>query len=186
MSARSINPASFGEDARGNLYVVDIDGEVFRLTPTVASSDVNDTLRGLGGNDRLFGGAGADLLDGGTGADFLNGGAGDDFIVYRPGDGADLVFGFVTGAGSEDRISVSAFANITSFADVLSHATQVDADTVINFGSGDTLTLRKWCAAASARTTSCSRRRATAASRRTATCNSTAAPAWTRSRSASG
>ena len=99
-------PTSFGEDARGNLYVVDIDGEIFRLTPTVASADVNDTLRGLAGNDRLFGGTGGDLLDGGTGADFLNGGGGDDFIVYRPGDGADTVFGLVTGAGSEDRISL--------------------------------------------------------------------------------
>ena len=85
---------------------------------------------------------GGDLLDGGPGADFLNGGGGDDFIVYRPGDGADTVFGLVTGAGSEDRISVSAFAGIASFADVLSHATQVDADTVIDFGGGDTLTLR--------------------------------------------
>ena len=26
-------PASFGEDARGNLYIVDLDGEIFRLTP---------------------------------------------------------------------------------------------------------------------------------------------------------
>ena len=140
--ARSNSPASFGEDARGNLYVVDIDGEIFRLTQTVVSSDVNDTLRGFAGNDRLFGGNGGDLLDGGTGADFLNGGGGDDFIVYRPGDGADTVFGLVTGAGSEDRISLAAFASIGSLADVLSHATQVNADTVIDFGGGDTLTLR--------------------------------------------
>jgi hypothetical protein len=75
------------------------------------------------------------------------------FIVYRPGDGADTVFGFVAGAGSEDRISVSAFPGIASFADVLSHATQVNADTVINLGGGDTLILRNWCAAISARTT---------------------------------
>ena len=102
-------PASFGEDARGNLYIVDIGGEVFRLTPErVTSSDVGDTLSGGGGNDRLFGGAGTDLLDGGTGADFLNGGAGDDRFIYRPGDGADVIFGFAAGAGSEDRINVSA------------------------------------------------------------------------------
>ena len=47
-----------------------------------------------------------------------------------------------TGAGSEDRISLAAFANIGSLADVLSHATQVNSDTVIDFGGGDTLTLR--------------------------------------------
>ena len=49
------NPASFGEDARGNLYVVDIDGEVYRLSPTVNSSDLGDALAGGAGNDRLFG-----------------------------------------------------------------------------------------------------------------------------------
>jgi glucose/arabinose dehydrogenase len=135
-------PASFGEDGRGNLYIVDILGEVFRLTPTVTSSDVGDTLLGFGGNDRLFGGAGPDLLDGGTGADFLNGGAGDDRFVYRLGYGADVIFGFVTGNGSEDRVKLGAFANVDSFADILALATQVDADTVINFGGGDTLTLR--------------------------------------------
>ncbi len=135
-------PASFGEDARGNLYVVDIDGEVYRLTPSVASSDAGDSLTGLGGNDRLFGGAGPDLLDGGTGADFLNGGAGDDRFIYRPGYGADVIFGLAVGAGSEDRIGVSTFQNITSLADVLALATQVGSDTVINFGGGDTLTLR--------------------------------------------
>ena len=27
------NPSSFGEDGRGNLYIVDFDGEIFRLTP---------------------------------------------------------------------------------------------------------------------------------------------------------
>jgi glucose/arabinose dehydrogenase len=135
-------PASFGEDARGNLYIVDISGEIFRLTPSAISSDAGDTLTGLGGNDRLFGGAGPDVLDGGIGADFLNGGAGDDRFIYRPGDGADVIFGFSAGAGSEDRINLTAFATVTSFASVLAVATQVGADTVINFGSGDTLTLR--------------------------------------------
>ena len=135
-------PASFGEDARGNLYIVDITGEVFLLTPSVASLDAGDSLTGLGGNDRLFGGAGPDLLDGGTGADFLNGGAGDDRFIYQPGYSADLIFGFAAGAGSEDRINLSAFQNITSLADVLALATQVGSDTVINFGGGDALTLR--------------------------------------------
>ena len=130
-------PASFGEDARGNLYVVDITGEVFRLTPTVSSSDTRDALSGGAGNDRLFGGAGSDLLDGGTGADFLNGGAGDDRFVYRLGGyGADVIFGFVAGAGSEDRVVFSGFSGPLTFA------TQVGTDTVFDFGGGNTLTLR--------------------------------------------
>jgi glucose/arabinose dehydrogenase len=137
------NPASFGEDGRGNLSIVDIaDGEVYRLTPTVTSSDLGDTLTGGAGNDRLFGGAGPDILVGGSGADFLNGGAEDDRFVYAPGNGADLIFGFAAGPGTDDRIDLSAFHNITSLTDILGRGTQVGADTVINFGGGDTLTLQ--------------------------------------------
>ena len=61
------NPTSFGEDGRGNLYLTDFDGDVFRLTPLVASADQADTLRGFAGDDMLFGGSGNDLLDGGLG-----------------------------------------------------------------------------------------------------------------------
>jgi len=136
------NPSSFGEDGRGNLYVVDIDGEVYRLTPTVSSSDLGDALTGGAGDDRLFGGAGPDSLDGGTGTDFLNGGAGDDRFSYAPGYGADTIFGFAAGAGSEDNINLGPFQNVSTFADILARATQAGSDTVINFGGGDTLTLR--------------------------------------------
>jgi glucose/arabinose dehydrogenase len=76
------NPSSFGEDAAGNLYLVDFDGEIFRLTPNVASADSGDSLAGLGGNDLLFGGSGDDVLDGGAGSDTLNGGNGFDRASY--------------------------------------------------------------------------------------------------------
>jgi len=136
------NPSSFGEDGRGNLYLVDVDGEIYRLTPTVASSDLGDTLSAGAGNDRLFGGAGPDSLDGGIGADFLNGGLGDDRFTYRPGYGADVIFAFAAGPNTEDKVDVTAFLSVGTFADVLARATQVGSDTVINFGGGDTLTLR--------------------------------------------
>ena len=108
----------------------------------MTSSDLGDTLTGGAGNDRLFGGAGPDILIGGSGADFLNGGAGDDRFVYAPGNGADLIFGFAAGAGTDDRIDLSAFQNITSLTDILGRATQAGSDTVIDFGGGDTLTLQ--------------------------------------------
>src|SRR5262245_36406660 len=76
------NPTSFGEDARGNLYLTDFDGEVFRLTPTVASADQADVLHGLAGDDMLFGGSGNDTLDGGPGADIMLGGTGSDTADY--------------------------------------------------------------------------------------------------------
>jgi glucose/arabinose dehydrogenase len=74
------HPSSFGEDAFGNLYVVDFDGEIFRLTPRVTSADRNDTLRGGGGDDMIFGGSGNDRLFGQSGADILDGGLGDDLL----------------------------------------------------------------------------------------------------------
>jgi glucose/arabinose dehydrogenase len=46
--------SSFGEDGAGNLYAVDIEGEVFRLSPRSTSSDQGDTLRGGGGDDSLY------------------------------------------------------------------------------------------------------------------------------------
>jgi glucose/arabinose dehydrogenase len=80
------NPASFGQDGAGNLYLVDIDGDIFRLTPNAPSGDAADTLRGLGGDDMLFGGSGNDTLEGGDGNDELQGGAGADRLAGGNGD----------------------------------------------------------------------------------------------------
>jgi streptogramin lyase len=93
------NPSSFGEDARGNLYVVDFDGDIFKLTPTVASADQGDILNGLAGNDMLFGGSGNDTLIGGAGADTLIGGPGIDGADYSASPSAVNVNLF-TGRGS--------------------------------------------------------------------------------------
>ncbi|MFL5073732.1 MAG: hypothetical protein ACJ8DS_00565 [Microvirga sp.] len=90
------NPSSFGEDARGNLYLVDFDGDVFRLTPQVASADQGDDLRGGGGDDMVFGGSGADRVFGEAGRDALDGGPGDDLL--DGGEGADQILG---GAGAD-------------------------------------------------------------------------------------
>ena len=90
------NPSSFGEDARGNLYLVDFDGDIFRLTPQVASADQGDDLRGGGGDDMVFAGSGADRVFGEAGRDALDGGPGDDLL--DGGEGADQIFG---GAGAD-------------------------------------------------------------------------------------
>ncbi|HEY0834950.1 MAG TPA: PQQ-dependent sugar dehydrogenase, partial [Azospirillum sp.] len=86
--------ASFGEDAHGNLYVVDFDGELFRLTPggaAGAGADAADDLRAGDGADMVFAGAGADAVYGDAGDDELHGHDGDDTLFG--GDGADVVFG---------------------------------------------------------------------------------------------
>jgi Ca2+-binding RTX toxin-like protein len=100
-----------------------------------------DTLKGGEGTDVLLGGAGNDILDGEQGDDQVIGGDGDDTYIYRPGSAADTFNGFVAGLNTVDHVDISAFTGITSFAQVLSLATQVGEDTVIDFGGGDVLTL---------------------------------------------
>jgi hypothetical protein len=90
------NPSSFGEDVFGRLYIVDYDGEVFRLTPTVGSADLPDAIDGGGGNDVIFGGSGSDTLGGGSGHDILHGGPGGELITG--GSGNDFIDG---GSGTD-------------------------------------------------------------------------------------
>ncbi len=88
--------SSFGLDQSGNLYVVSLSGDVFRIDPSTASADGNDTLSGGDGADELHGGAGNDVLLGGTGRDQIFGGFGDD--VLTGGKGGDILWG---GAGDD-------------------------------------------------------------------------------------
>ena len=114
------------------------------------------TIDGLAGNDvidasalsagqialTINGGAGNDRITGSGGNDIFNGGADDDTFIFGPGGGADTIVGFVAGANTEDRIDLKAFAAIQDFTAVLALATQVGADTVLNFGAGNTVTLQ--------------------------------------------
>jgi glucose/arabinose dehydrogenase len=102
-------PTAFGEDAHGNLYLVDLFGAVYRLTPNAISNDQGDTISGLGGADTLFGGAGADRLDGGTGPDILNGNDGADILIG--GAGKDQLSGG-TGGDAADYSSSPAGVNV--------------------------------------------------------------------------
>jgi len=114
------NPTSFGEDARGNLYITDFDGEVFRLTPTVPSADQADVLRGLGGDDMLFGGSGNDRLNGGPGADTLIGGPGIDTADYSSsaaGVSVSLLSGLGSG-GDAQKDTLGGIGNIVGSAQV--------------------------------------------------------------------
>jgi Ca2+-binding RTX toxin-like protein len=99
------NPTSFGEDLSGNLYLTDIDGDVFRLTPNAVSNDVGDVLYGLAGDDIIYGGTGNDRLNGGTGVDVMNGGAGDD--TYYVDNSSDQVNEAVNGGTDTIVTSVS-------------------------------------------------------------------------------
>ncbi|MEP4380245.1 MAG: choice-of-anchor C family protein, partial [Alphaproteobacteria bacterium] len=103
----------------------------------------NDTLLGGRHEDVLLGGAGDDTLNGGSHEDFLAGGDGDDLFVFandESEDDGDIIGDFEAGAGTEDRIDVSAFG-FTDLADLLASTTDVGADTVIDLDTDDSLTL---------------------------------------------
>ena len=102
------NISSFGEDASGNLYIVDIDGDIFRLDASGGSSDLGDRLFGNGGADIIFGGEGNDVISGGADADRLDGGNGNDRLSGNSGN--DVLFGRngddrLEGGSGNDRMS---------------------------------------------------------------------------------
>ena len=96
----------------------------------------NDNLFGNEGSDTLTGGSGLDRLNGGAGADRLTGGSAADTFVFSAANGRDTVTDF---AGNDFiEISASMAANFTA---VMSHAQQIGADIVFDFGGGDQLVL---------------------------------------------
>lgn len=146
------NISSFGEDGFGNLYLVDFDGEIFRLTPALVSADARDILRGLAGDDVLVGGTGDDDLFGGAGADLLRGGEGFDSARYDDAP-AGVTASLSSGGGSGGEAAGDRFISIealfgSDFADSLtgSGAANVldgrDGDDRISGGGGpDTIGL---------------------------------------------
>ena len=102
----------------------------------------NDVLEGRSGNDFIKGDGGNDFLIGGDGVDSLQGGAGDDTFIFNPDGDNDFIGGFVTGAGTDDVIRLQGYgAAFDEFSEVMSAASQVGANVVIDFGGGDTITL---------------------------------------------
>ena len=119
--------SNFGAGSAGAKNLTGTDGN-----DSFIGSDEGDTLSGEGGDDRLQGGLGDDTLMGGDG---------DDLFVFADGDGADTISDFTAGAGSDDVIDLMNVTGADSFADVQNAASQSGADTQIDFGNGDTITL---------------------------------------------
>jgi Ca2+-binding RTX toxin-like protein len=90
---------------------------------------------GAAGNDTLIGGKGNDVLYGGQGNDRLTGGQNADIFVIEASSGNDRVTDF-TGA---DRIRFEASSGVDSFSDLT--ITQVGRDTLITWGTADSLVL---------------------------------------------
>ncbi len=92
----------------------------------------NIILTGGSGEDSLSGGSGSDILVGGGGNDALLGGSGNDTYKFSPGFGNDSV---TDEAGSADQISGFSIGN-------LSNAAKQGDDLVLDFYSGDTVTVK--------------------------------------------
>jgi Ca2+-binding RTX toxin-like protein len=93
-------------------------------------------LEGGDGDDVLIGGAGDGILDGGAGDDVLLGGDGNDTFL----NGEITIQDFQAGMGSDDRIDLGSIDGL-SFDWLISHATMVDANAVLDLGNGEQLTL---------------------------------------------
>jgi Ca2+-binding RTX toxin-like protein len=111
--------ASFGTDNANNLYVVTLEGGIYRLDPGIAAGDTADRLDGGAGNDRLYGGMGNDLLIGGTGNDILNGGPDNDTMrggagndTYVVNSASDVVDESAPGSGGFDTVQSALSVNL--------------------------------------------------------------------------
>ncbi len=103
-----------------------------------ASGD--DVLNGGPGDDYMNGLSGNDTLTGFGGNDTLIGDEGDDLFVIGPGDGQDIISDFTPGAGTDDRIDLTAFG-FANFNAILDRSSDAGADVVVDLDNGDQVTL---------------------------------------------
>lgn len=103
----------------------------------------DDKLYGGSGQDKLFGGNDADRLDGGKGNDQMRGEGGRDKFVFKIKSGDDLIRDFGDG---KDRLLLDdkLFGNISEEQVVNRYADVVGNKIVMDFGSGDKLTLNNY------------------------------------------
>ena len=99
---------------------------------------LTNRLRGGDGRDTLSGGDGRDTLDGGSGDDRLTGGTGADHFSFGPAMGHDLITDF---ANDSDTVELLGIAGVLTVAQALSHASQIGADVLFDFGTDGSLTL---------------------------------------------
>jgi Ca2+-binding RTX toxin-like protein len=72
----------------------------------------------------------------------MTGGGNNDRFDFSGTIGADRINGFNSGAGVADVIRITGYgAALNSFAEILAATTQVGADSVINLGGANTITL---------------------------------------------
>ena len=96
-------------------------------------------ITGGAGSDTLTGGGGSDTLTGQGGDDILTGGSQADHFVFGPAMGHDEITDF---ADDTDLIVLQGIAGVQDVAQALSHASQIGADVVFDFGTAGGFVLR--------------------------------------------
>jgi hypothetical protein len=143
-----VSTSAAGVQGNGGSYypVVSADGNelVFKSQATnLVSGDTNGAedifVKQLTGNDTIIGGAGNDIIAGLGGNDTLTGGLGYDIFVFAPAGGADTITDFTHAQG--DKLYFTGFGNFHSAADVIAASSVSGGNTVINLGSGNSVTL---------------------------------------------
>jgi len=110
----------------------------YTATDSQGASDTDTVTVHQVSSSTITGAGTDDILIGGSTNDILTGGAGDDIFVFRSGGGQDTVTDFGNGADVLDFADVMGFDD---FADVQGAMSQSGADTVVDLGGGDQLTL---------------------------------------------
>lgn len=103
--------------------------------PITTFSDISATYSLTAGNDTLIGGRGNDTLYGGHGNDVLTGSQNSDRFVIEANSGNDRITDFA----NQDTIVFTASSGVDSFGDL--SLTQVGRDTLVSWGTSDTLLL---------------------------------------------
>lgn len=128
-----------------NGYSGDAQGDQLTNIEGLIGSNNNDYLTGNSGNNTLNGGKGDDVLNGSGGNDVLTGGRGNDTFSYDLGSGNLTITDFKAGDSSGDKLQITHIVgqengddqSIVDFASLMSHATQVGNNVVIDMGEHD-------------------------------------------------
>jgi Ca2+-binding RTX toxin-like protein len=115
------------------LTATDLAGNKATASPTLYNPAVNAAIVGT---------TAAELLIGRPG-DTLTGGAGSDLFVFRAKAGQETITDFTpaSGATAGDLLQIDPTL-ATSFANLLTHATQVGANVSVSFPTGESLLLQ--------------------------------------------
>lgn len=103
---------------------------------SLIGNNADNLLYGGRGNDTINGGAGKDIIIGAQGNDTLSGGTDiDRFVIQQDAGSSDRITDFTL----QEQIQLVGFSQFKSFADL--SFLQNGADTLLNLGNGQTLTL---------------------------------------------